>query len=41
MDNEADRQTLQEAYRLRYYPNDDQAAFRGYVQLEVQTLQVA
>jgi hypothetical protein len=38
MNNDGDRQKLEDAFRARRYPNEDQEAFREFVELEVTAL---
>jgi hypothetical protein len=35
LNNDGDRQKLEDAFRARRYPNEDQEAFREFVELEV------
>jgi hypothetical protein len=38
MNNEEDRQKLEDTFRARRYPNEDQEAFREFVELEVKVI---
>jgi hypothetical protein len=38
LNNDGDRQKLEDAFRARRYPNEDQEAFREFIELEVKAL---